>query len=134
MGFPVWRGDLGFVSVLGVSTLGSLLGAFVHYDLGRWGGCGLGRRHSRLLRVTQAELDRADDWFDGYGGAVVLVGRIMLFASSVVSIPAGLPEMPLGRFALLTTVGSSEWNTLLIGAGWTLGLAASWARSRTPPS
>lgn len=52
-------------------------------------------RHSRLLRLTEAELDRADDWFDRYGG-VVLVGRMVPFARSVVSIPAGLAECPLG--------------------------------------
>ncbi len=29
--------------------------------------------------------------------------------------------MPVGRFALLTTLGSTTWNTALIGAGWALG-------------
>jgi membrane protein DedA with SNARE-associated domain len=76
--------------------------------------------------VTEAELDRADDWFDTYGEAVVLVGRMVPLVRSVVSIPAGLSEMPLGRFALLTTMGSSVWNALLIGAGWTVG--ENWER------
>jgi membrane protein DedA with SNARE-associated domain len=125
-GFFVWRGDLEFVPVLGTATLGSLLGAFVLYALGRWGGRTLVLRHSRLLRVTEAELDRADDWFDTYGEAVVLVGRMVPLVRSVVSIPAGLSEMPLGRFALLTTLGSSVWNALLIGAGWTVG--ENWER------
>jgi membrane protein DedA with SNARE-associated domain len=125
-GFLVWRGDLGFVPVLGVSTLGSLLGAFILYALGRWGGRELVLRHARLLRVKEAELDRADDWFDRYGGAVVLVGRLVPGVRSVVSIPAGMAEMPLGQFALLTTLGSGVWNALLIGAGWTLG--ENWER------
>jgi membrane protein DedA with SNARE-associated domain len=125
-GFFVWRGDLGFVSVLGAATLGSLLGALVLYALGRWGGRALILRYSRLLRVTEAELDRADDWFDRYGEAVVLVGRMVPLVRSVVSIPAGLSEMSLGRFALLTTLGSSVWNALLISAGWTLG--ENWER------
>ena len=125
-GFLVWRGDLGFVPVLGVSILGSLLGAFILYSLGRWGGRELVLRHARLLRVKEAELDRADDWFDRYGGVVVLVGRLVPGVRSVVSIPAGMAEMPLGQFALLTTLGSSVWNALLIGAGWTLG--ENWER------
>ena len=83
-------------------------------------------RHAGLLRVKEAELDRADDWFDRYGGAVVLVGRLVPGVRSVVSIPAGMAEMPLGQFALLTTLGSSVWNALLIGAGWTLG--ENWER------
>ena len=125
-GFLVWRGDLGFVPVLGVSILGSLLGAFILYALGRWGGRELVLRYARLLRVKEAELDRADDWFDRYGGAVVLVGRLVPGVRSVVSIPAGMAEMPLGQFALLTTLGSGVWNALLIGAGWTLG--ENWER------
>ncbi len=51
------------------------------------------------------------------------------FARSVVSIPAGISEMPLLRFALLTAAGSGAWNALLIGAGWTLG--ENWERMTT---
>ena len=37
-----------------------------------------------------------------------------------------MAEMLLGRFALLTTLGSSGWNVLLIGAGLTL--VENWER------
>jgi membrane protein DedA with SNARE-associated domain len=37
------------------------------------------------------------------------------FVRSVVSIPAGLSEMPLLRFTVLTAVGSGAWNAVLIG-------------------
>jgi membrane protein DedA with SNARE-associated domain len=57
---------------------------------------------------------------------VVLVGRLVPGVRSVVSIPAGMAEMPVEQFALLTTLGSSVWNALLIGAGWTLG--ENWER------
>ena len=40
---------------------------------------------------------------------------------SVVSVPAGLSEMPVGRFMALTAIGSAVWNCVLIGAGWALG-------------
>jgi membrane protein DedA with SNARE-associated domain len=36
---------------------------------------------------------------------------------SVVSIPAGMLRMPLGRFALLTAAGSALWDALLLGFG-----------------
>jgi len=125
-GFLVGRGDLAFLPALVVATSGSLLGAFALYALGRWGGRGLILRHGKLLRVTEAELDRADEWFDRYGDWVVLFGRMVPFVRSIVSIPAGLSEMPVLRFAILTAVGSGAWNALLIGAGWMLG--ESWAR------
>ena len=40
---------------------------------------------------------------------------------SVVSVPAGLSEMPLARFVGLTALGSAVWNAALIAAGWALG-------------
>ncbi len=126
-GFLVGRGDLAFFPALAVSTSGSLLGAFALYALGRWGGRSLILRHGKLLRVTDADLDRADGWFDRYGGWVVLFGRMVPFVRSVVSIPAGLSEMPMLRFAILTAVGSGAWNALLIGTGWALG--ENWVRA-----
>lgn len=126
-GFFVGRGELAFPAALVVATLGSLAGALVLYALGRWGGRELIVRHAKLLRVTEAELDRADRWFDRHGGWVVLFGRMVPFVRSVVSVPAGLSEMPLLRFAVLTAVGSGAWNAALIGAGWALG--ENWDRA-----
>jgi membrane protein DedA with SNARE-associated domain len=40
---------------------------------------------------------------------------------SLISLPAGVAAMPIGRFLLMTTIGSALWNALLIGAGMALG-------------
>ena len=139
-GFLIGQGDLAFVPALVVATAGSLAGALVLYALGRWGGRELILRYGGALRIKEADLDRADEWFDRYGGAVVLFGRMVpdewfdryggamvLFGRmvpgvrSLVSIPAGLSEMPLGRFVLLSALGSCMWNALLMGVGRLLG-------------
>jgi membrane protein DedA with SNARE-associated domain len=125
-GFLIEEGSLMFLPALVVATTGSLVGALIIYALGRWGGRELILRHGRVLRLKEADLDRADDWFDRYGGAVVLFGRMVPGVRSLLSVPAGLSEMPLGRFVLLTTLGSGAWNALLIGAGWLLG--ENWSR------
>jgi membrane protein DedA with SNARE-associated domain len=120
-GFLVGRGELGFLPVLVASTAGSLFGALVLYALGRWGGRKLILRYGRFLRVKEADLDRAEGWFDRYDEWVVLFGRMVPGVRSVVSIPAGMLGTPFVRFVLLTTVGSAAWNALLLGAGWYLG-------------
>lgn len=129
-GFFVSRGELGFAGALLAATAGSLVGAFVLYGLGRYGGRPLVLRYGRLLRVKESDLDRADGWFDRHGGRVVFLGRMVPGVRSIVSIPAGMSEMPLGRFSLLTTSGSAVWNALLIGAGWYLG--QNWQRVSGP--
>ena len=120
-GFLVGRGKMSFLPALLTATLGSLLGAYALYALGLQGGRPLILRYGRWLRVKEGDLDRAEGWFDRYGGSVVFFARMVPGARSVVSIPAGTLNMPLGRFTLLTALGSAAWNALLIGAGWFLG-------------
>jgi membrane protein DedA with SNARE-associated domain len=120
-GFYVGEGLLAFVPAVAAATLGSLAGALALYALGRFGGRPLVLRYGRLLRVDEPRLARAEGWFDRHGDAVVLLGRMVPGARSIVSIPAGLTEMPVLRFSLLTAVGSTVWNAALIGAGMALG-------------
>jgi len=120
-GFYVGQGQMNFLPAVLVSLFGSVAGALILYALARRGGRPVILRFSRVLRVTHADLDRADDWFDRRGAWIVLLGRLIPGARSLVSIPAGLSEMPVVRFTLLTTLGSALWNAALIGAGWALG-------------
>jgi membrane protein DedA with SNARE-associated domain len=120
-GYEVSRGTLVFVWAVLAATLGSLLGAYVLYAIGRVGGRVVVLRWGRVLRVGEADLDRSERWFGRWGDWVVLGGRVVPLARSLVSIPAGLTRMGLGRFTVLTTIGSLVWNIVLIGAGYLLG-------------
>lgn len=120
-GFYVEQGRISYIGAVAGATVGSLAGALVLYALGRWGGRPLVLKPRRLLRVRERELDRAEDWFDRYGPAIVLVARVIPLARSYVSIPAGTMRMRLMPFALLTVIGSAVWNAALVGAGWALG-------------
>ena len=63
-------------------------------------------RHDKWLRVSAEGLDRAEGWFAGYGDALVALGaRVVTFAHSVVSIPAGTSRAPPVRFDVLTALG-----------------------------
>ena len=117
-------GAMGFAGAVVAATLGSLIGALLLYALGRYGGRPLIYRYRRVLRISEAQLDRADAWFDRRGPWIVLLGRLIPGVRSIVSVPAGASEMPLGLFVVLTTIGSAAWNAALIGAGWALG--AKW--------
>ena len=123
-GYEVSQGSLTFTLTVLVATAGSLIGALILYAIGRFGGRPAVERWGRVLRVTEADLDRAERWFDRWGDWIVLLSRLVPLIRSVVSIPAGIMEMPVLRFAALTTLGSLIWNFLLVGAGYQLG--ARW--------
>jgi membrane protein DedA with SNARE-associated domain len=120
-GFYVGHGEMTFVLAVLAATIGSLAGALLLYAIARFGGRKLVLRFGKVLRVKEQDLDRADEWFDRHGAPIVLFGRLVPGARSLVSIPAGLSEMPVAKFVALTTAGSTAWNCALIGAGWALG-------------
>jgi membrane protein DedA with SNARE-associated domain len=103
-------------------TLGSVLG----WAIGLLGGRPLLERHGRWLHVTPGRLARAEAWFDRYGDAAVFVGRVVPVVRSFISIPAGIAEMPLLRFTVLSFLGTLPWCFGLAGAG--LALGSGWER------
>lgn len=116
----------GYVAMAGAGTLGYVLGSIFGWAIGLYGGRPFLERHGRWLHLTPASLDRAEAWFGRYGDAAVLLGRIVPVARSFISIPAGIAEMPLGRYTVLTTLGSIPWCFGLAGAGVALG--TGWER------
>ncbi|MBX5444206.1 DedA family protein [Sphaerobacter sp.] len=125
-GFFVGRGQMNLGFAVLAATAGSYTGALVLYALGRWGGRPLVLRYGHILRIDEALLGRAERWFGSWGDWVVLGARVVPIARSVVSVPAGTMRMPLLRFSVLTVIGSSIWNLVLIGAGVLLG--RNWER------
>lgn len=123
-GFESFEGNLVFVWAVLAATAGSVVGAVILYAIGLHGGRPVVYRYGRILRVTAGDLDRAEDWFERWGTWVVLGARVVPIARSLVSIPAGLTRMPIGRFLALTALGSLVWNLILVGAGYQLG--ANW--------
>jgi len=120
-GYYVGEGTLNFVFAVLAATVGSVVGALILYAIARYGGRAAVLRLGKFARVREDDLDKADAWFDKRGSWFVFFGRLVPGVRSLISIPAGLSEMPVWRFTALTAAGSLVWNSALIGAGWALG-------------
>jgi membrane protein DedA with SNARE-associated domain len=123
-GFRARTGALNVFWVWPAATAGSVAGALLLYGVGWW--LGYDRLHALAGRpwfilTGQRDLERGRRLFDDHGGKMVLLGRCVPFVRSVISIPAGVAHMRLGRFLLLTAVGSGVWNALFLALGWVLG-------------
>lgn len=120
-GYDVSRGGMSFLTALGASTAGSVVGALILYVLARLGGRPAVLRFQRLLRVDEPALDRAEQRFARRGTWFVLAGRMVPGMRSLVSLPAGLLRMPVSRYVAVTATGALLWNALLITLGQQLG-------------
>jgi membrane protein DedA with SNARE-associated domain len=110
-----------FVVLALAGTLGYLAGALVGWVIGRWGGRPLLEERGRWFHLSPQRLDRAEAWFDRWGNLGVFIGRLTPVVRSFVSIPAGIFEMRLAPYTLLTLVGSAIWAFAFAGAGYGLG-------------
>jgi membrane protein DedA with SNARE-associated domain len=110
-----------FVVLALAGTLGYLAGALVGWGIGRYGGRPLFERRGGWVHLSPERLDRAEAWFERWGNVGVLVGRLTPVVRSFVSIPAGIFEMPLAPYTVLTLVGSAVWSFAFAGAGYGLG-------------
>jgi membrane protein DedA with SNARE-associated domain len=121
-GFAASRGDLGLISAIVFTTLGSVVGALALYGV----GAVLGRDRTRALAeklplVKLRDVDKAEGWFQRHGPKAVLIGRLVPVVRSLISVPAGVERMRVAVFVPLTATGSLVWNSLLITAGHQLG-------------
>nr|WP_154309307.1 DedA family protein [Metabacillus lacus] len=129
-GFMTTTTRLTVLGVVAVSTLGSVLGAVILYWIGyklsasrlkqlveKWG---------HLLRLTTADVDKANNWFHSHGIWTVFFCRFVPLVRSLISLPAGTSRMNFGLFLLLTTFGTLIWNAVLVYIGVILG--DSWDR------
>ncbi len=125
-GEPIETTAWAFIAVATAGTVGYVLGSVLGWGIGRYGGRPFLERHGRWLHVTPAQLDKAETWFERWGSMAVLVSRCLPVVRSFISIPAGVGEMPIGRYTALTTLGSAPWYFGLAAAGVAVG--ASWER------
>lgn len=121
-GYLASAGRVNVVLVAIAATAGSVIGALALYWLGyTLGEDRLRRWLDRIPLVDADDLNTADRWFERHENGAVLFGRMAPVVRSLVSIPAGANEMPLGRFTLFTAIGSGVWNCLFIAGGYALG-------------
>ena len=120
-GHEIAPGFGAYVTMSLSGTLGYLVGAIAGWAIGLYGGRPLLERHGRWFHLSGEKLDRAERWFDRWDDLAVLVGRVTPVIRSFISIPAGIFEMPLGRYVALTAVGSAIWAFAFAGIGWAAG-------------
>ena len=103
------------------SAVSSVLGASITYWVARIGGRPVIDKFAGWVRLDPAHISRAEEQFQRWGKGLVLVGRMMPGIRTLISIPAGLANMPYMSFLVSTFIGAYVWCTLLIGAGYLLG-------------
>lgn len=123
-GFAAARGQLSVTLVILAGIAGTIVGNMFWYELARAIGTArtkrICERFGRWIGVRAEDLDKAEETLRRWGPLAVFLGRIMPGIRTVISIPAGLIEMPRFTFYAWTTVGTAIWVGALTIVGYIL--------------
>ncbi len=125
-GFMTTYTKLNIVVMVLAATAGSIVGAIALYYIGKIFNKErlkklISGKLGKILRLKTSDIDKADEWFDTKGNKTVFFCRFVPLIRSLISIPAGMSEMPIPKFLLYTTIGSLIWNFVLILVGSLVG-------------
>lgn len=114
---------MSFILVIVFATIGADLGALINYCLAKWVGRPIiyrfaDSRLGHMCLIDRKKVEVAEEYFRKHGAASTIFGRLVPAVRQLISIPAGLAGMHVGKFLLYTTIGAGVWNTVLATIGW----------------
>lgn len=130
-GFMTTNSKLTIIGIVIWATIGSVLGAIILYFIGKILNKErlikiISGKIGKVLHLKEKDIEMADKWFDTKGSKTVFICRFIPIVRSLISIPAGMSEMPFFKFLILTTLGTAIWNTVLTILGSIAG--ENWSK------
>lgn len=118
------EGKLSLPVAIVAGAAGEVVGAYIAWVIGRTGGRAFVERFGRYLLLSHHDLDRAEHWYQRHGRWGVFGSRLFPVIRNFVALPAGMAEVPLVRFGILTALGSLIWDAAMAGIGY--GVGSRW--------
>ncbi|WP_160120018.1 DedA family protein [Rhodovarius lipocyclicus] len=140
-GFSAARGQMSLIGAILAGVLGTVLGNAIWFEAARAFGLRRSRalceKFGRWVGVEAQDLDDAQAALQRMGPWAVFLGRMMPGIRTLISVPAGIIEMPRLQFYVLTMLGSSLWIGALTVLGWWLedrfGVVETWLDPLSKP-
>lgn len=122
--------EVNIVAVVLIATVGALIGALINYVLSVWIGRPIvyrfaDSRFGHACLIDRQKVENAERYFDRHGAVSTFIGRLIPAVRQLISIPAGLARMNVGKFMIYTSLGALTWNVILAALGWWLGQVVS---------
>lgn len=114
-------GHLHIQVVIAAAALGAIVGDNLGYWAGREGGRPLLLRYGKYLRLDEAKLKRAEDFFARHGDKTVFLGRFVAVLRAWAAFLAGVNRMPWPKFLLFNAAGGICWAVLYGTLAYELG-------------
>jgi len=114
-------GRLNIVVVGLIAFVAAVVGDNIGFAIGHFGGRALVLRFGKYVMLTSERLEKAEDFFRRYGGAVVAGARFIEGLRQANGIVAGTIGMHWLRFIAFNALGAALWVGLWASVGYLAG-------------
>ncbi len=107
------------------SVAGSVTGALFNYYFALFFGRSFLQKYGKYIFVSKKKMNALEEFFKRHGELSTFNGRLIPGIRQLISLPAGLAKMAIGRFVLYTALGAGIWSLVLTLLGYILGRNAT---------
>lgn len=120
-GIMAAKGNINFFWVMVITVSAGLVGSLILYFLGLKGGTIFLNAYLKKFPKQRETIEKNLEWVRQKGCIGVFVAKLLPMIRTIVSIPAGVLKMNLGKYVISSTLGIFVWNLVFVGAGYVLG-------------
>ena len=119
----IWaaRGNINFLVVLVLSVAAGLLGSWILYFLGRFGGEKFFDFYVKKFPKQKELIEKNLNMIRKKGAYGVFVSKLVPMLRTLISIPAGIVGLDFTSYTVSSLLGVFVWNLMFVGAGYFCG-------------
>ena len=112
------RGDLVLPLLIALVWAGAFAGDMLSFFIGRRLGRGFLDAHGERLRISRAQRERTERFFERHGGKAILLGRFVGILRALTPFVAGTSGIALRRVLPYSAAGTLIWATTFTVVGY----------------
>ncbi len=120
-GYFVFKGEMSFLLVVLVGSLGTTVGNGLMYALSRHLGLPFLIKYGKYLFINEKHIEKGFYIFEKHGSIIIFLGRFVPGVRGFIPIIAGISKMNPVVFFIFTLLGSFTYVTMLVLIGFALG-------------
>ena len=120
-GLWISRGEMNFLFVLILSVIAGVIGSWVLYFLGFYGGNFLLDKYIKKFPKQKELIEKNLEFIRSKGGYGVFISKLIPMVRTLISIPAGMVSLNFGTYTVSSLLGVFTWNLVFVGAGYFFG-------------
>ncbi len=120
-GIMAAKGNINFFWVMVITVAAGVIGSLILYFLGWKGGTVFLNAYKNKFPKQKQTIDKYLEWVNKKGSVGIFIAKLIPMIRTIVSIPAGVVHMKLGKYVISSALGIAVWNFVFVGAGYVLG-------------